>query len=93
MLNHSFNEEIFPNIQAEPPLAQVEAVCSHLIEECLKPSDFMVQTLPRAGYGHTGCCWEGRKSKARSRSSGLAHGPLSNSCSPRSGVNPSHLLN
>lgn len=28
MLNHSFNEETFPNIQPESPLAQPEAISS-----------------------------------------------------------------
>ena len=28
MLDHTFGEEIFPNIQSKPPLAQLEAVSS-----------------------------------------------------------------
>lgn len=28
MLDHSFTDEIFPNIQPEPPLMQLEAICS-----------------------------------------------------------------
>jgi len=31
MPDHSFSEEIFPNIQSEPPLMQLEAISSHPI--------------------------------------------------------------
>ena len=32
MPDHSFGEEIFPNTQPEPPLAQYEAIPSHPID-------------------------------------------------------------
>jgi len=31
MLYHSFGKQMFPNIQPEPPLAQLEAIPSHPI--------------------------------------------------------------
>jgi len=50
MPDHSFSKEIFPNIQSEPPLTQLEAIAPHPIasylgEEtntCLTTSSFQV---------------------------------------------------
>ncbi|KAK4825513.1 hypothetical protein QYF61_000026, partial [Mycteria americana] len=35
MLDNTFSEDIFPNIQPKPPLAQLEAISSHAITCCL----------------------------------------------------------
>jgi len=35
MPDHSFNKEIFPNIQSKPPLTQLEAISSHPIASYL----------------------------------------------------------
>jgi len=35
MLHNSFSEEIFPNIQPKPPLAQLQAIASHPITSYL----------------------------------------------------------
>lgn len=39
MLDYTFQEEIFPSIQPEPPLGKLEAIISHSIGSYLGPRD------------------------------------------------------
>jgi len=66
MLDHSFSEEIFPDIQSKPPLMQLEAISPRLISSylgeetntCLTTTSNSTSPLPPYGlYNPNGVSW------------------------------------